>query len=651
MSAAHRLSLSAGTFATLLLVLLIFQSATQEVETQGEPLRSPAEQPAHPPTNGGEFAEDRIIVTLEEGATQADLVSLNQRNDAHTEENLPRSDVNVVDLPRDLAVGEAVRRYEASPDVEYAEPDYLLQPAASPNDPYFSRLYGLNNTGQTGGALDADVDAREAWDASTGAPGTVVAVIDEGVDTSHPDLRDNVWVNPDELPGNRVDDDRNGYVDDVNGWDFANDDASVYDPVSGRGDEHGTHVAGTIAAVGNNGIGVTGVNWRARIMACKFMGPNGGYTSDAIEALNYAIREGVKISNNSWGGGGSSQALRDAINRADAAGHLFVVAAGNEGANNDATPNYPSNYNNANIISVAATDDRDALASFSNFGASTVDLAAPGVNILSTLPGNRYGSYSGTSMATPHVAGAAALIKSKWPTLDDAQVKSKILETVDRKASLQGKTATGGRLNATGALSIKETELTFVASPLTVNYGGATLLSGRLTSSGEPLSGKQVILEQRPVGTSVFSPEPNGVRVTDADGNFSLAGVTPVVNTDYRARFTGEGSTGLPTSTSEARRVNVKALVSLSTTTTSLELGDSLTISGSVTPAHTGSVKVIIERNGERISTKTVPLTAAGYSFSYRPQRTGSFTFSASVGSDSDHLGGTSAKRTVKVVK
>ncbi|MCA1719146.1 MAG: S8 family serine peptidase, partial [Actinobacteria bacterium] len=268
--------------ATLLL-FIVLQGATQEAETQTESRTDDAaERPSFPAPGDEEFAEGQIIVELEEEATQADLVALNQRNDAHTEENLPRSDVNVVDLPSDLTVGEAVQRYEASPDVEYAEPDFLLQPAAFPNDPYFSKLYGLNNTGQTGGTPDADVDAREAWDTSTGVPGTVVAVIDEGVDTSHPDLRDNIWVNPDEVPGNRVDDDRNGYVDDVNGYDFAHNDASVYDATDG--DEHGTHVAGTIAAEGNNGTGVTGVNWQARIMVCKFMGPNGGYTSDAVEA-------------------------------------------------------------------------------------------------------------------------------------------------------------------------------------------------------------------------------------------------------------------------------------------------------------------------------------------------------------------------------
>jgi thermitase len=270
-------------------------------------------------------------------------VALNRRTDAHTEEDLPRSDVSVVDLPKDLTVREAIQRYEASPDVEYAEPDFLLEPTAYPNDPYFPRLYGLDNTGQTGGITDADTDGLETWNTSTGSPTTVVAVIDEGVDVNHPDLRDNIWVNTDEVAGNGVDDDRNGYVDDRNGYDFANDDASVYDPdpLNGAGDEHGTHVAGTIAAQGNNGTGVTGVSWEASIMVAKFLGPHGGYTSDAVEALNYAVANGAKISNNSWGGGGYSRTLHDAIARADAAGHLFLAAAGNDRVDNDATLSYP----------------------------------------------------------------------------------------------------------------------------------------------------------------------------------------------------------------------------------------------------------------------------------------------------------------------
>ena len=468
MSISQRVSLLAGVSTAAVVIFVGLQGATQEALTQ--PVQG--EDPTYQEGSGRPFAPGEIIVGLEEPASQADLRSLNQDNGATIEEDLPRSDVNVVDLPRDLTVAEAVRAYENSPDVAYAEPNFRLQPAAAPNDPRFNELWGLNNTAQTGGTADADVDAPEVWNTTTGSANTVVAVIDEGIDTRHPDLRDNLWTNPGEIAGNRTDDDGNGYVDDVNGFDFANNDATVYDPdpITGQGDEHGTHVAGTIAATGNNGVGISGVNWDAQVASLKFLGADGGFTSDAVEAVNYAVAEGIDISNNSWGGGGASQALRDAIARADASGHIFIAAAGNGGSdgvgdNNDATPNYPSNYDVPNVVSVAATDDTDTLASFSNFGATTVDLAAPGVDILSTLPGNSYGRYSGTSMATPHVAGVAALIKSRNPGLDDAQVKAQLLQYVDKKASLQGKVASNGRLNALRAV----TENADTANPVVSN--------------------------------------------------------------------------------------------------------------------------------------------------------------------------------------
>ena len=247
------------------------QSNVQEAETQTQDAaRQGTESPTYAAGSEEQAAPDRIIVKLEENASRADLEEINEQNSASTEMDLPRSQVNVVDLPRDLPVGEAVETYEADPDVEFAEPDFVLKPAqtGSANDSYYPKLYGLNNTGQNSGTRDADVDAPEAWNSTTGNTDTVVAVIDEGVDTNHPDLRNNTWTTPGETAGDRIDNDRNGYVDDVNGWDFYNNDASVYDPdpVAGGGDEHGTHVAGTIAAEGNNSVGVVGVNWQARIM-------------------------------------------------------------------------------------------------------------------------------------------------------------------------------------------------------------------------------------------------------------------------------------------------------------------------------------------------------------------------------------------------
>ena len=283
-----------GLVTATTVVLLAIQGSMQDADGQPESeLTKPkSEEPTYDGPEGKKFETSEIIVKLEEDAAPVDLKDLNRKKGARIQEDLPKSDVNLVELPRDLGVKEAVDEYEKSPDVEYAQPNYLLYPTKTANDAYYERyLYGLNNTGQniygSAGTPDADIDVPEAWGVTTGNQRTVVAVIDKGVDVNHPDLRDNIWKNPGEIAGNNKDDDNNGYVDDINGWDFINDDASVYDPdpITGEGDEHGTHVAGTIAAQGNNSTGVSGVNWDARIMALKFLGKNGGTTLDAVEAI------------------------------------------------------------------------------------------------------------------------------------------------------------------------------------------------------------------------------------------------------------------------------------------------------------------------------------------------------------------------------
>lgn len=345
---------------------------------------------------------------------------------------------------------EVLGRLGRHPLVEYAEPDYLIFGSLTPNDPRFPEQWALNNTGQTGGIADSDIDAPEAWNNATGT-NLVVGVIDTGIDYNHEDLAANIWANPDEIAGNGIDDDANGYIDDVHGWDFYNNDN---DPFDDNG--HGTHVAGIIGAVGNNAIGVAGVNWSADLMALKIMNASGyGSVSAAIAAINYSIAEGVKITNNSWGTGIFSQALYDAIAAADAAGQLFVAAAGNDYRDADLEPLYPAAFNLPNIISVAATDAKDLKANFSNYGKVSVDLGAPGVSILSTVPtGNcndchwsGYKSISGTSMATPHVAGAAGLLWSYRPLLTHLEVKESILNQSEPTADMQGITVSGGRLN------------------------------------------------------------------------------------------------------------------------------------------------------------------------------------------------------------
>ncbi|MHB1035438.1 MAG: S8 family serine peptidase [Pirellulales bacterium] len=342
----------------------------------------------------------------------------------------------------------------ASGQVASFGPNAVLTAALLPDDAEFSQLWGLNNTGQDGGTADADIDAPEAWDLSTGTSEVVVGVIDTGIDYTHPDLAANIWTNPREIPGNGLDDDGNGFVDDVHGYDFLHNDGDPMDD-----NRHGTHVAGTIAAAGNNSTGVAGVNWSSSLMALKFLDAEGsGNTDDAIRALNYATMMrstysvNVRLTSNSWGGGGMDPSLYDAIAASGNAGILFVAAAGNSAQDNDLSPAYPASFDLENILSVAASDRNDNLANFSNYGATTVDLAAPGVGIYSTLPGGTYGSFSGTSMATPHVSGVAALAWATAPETTVAQMRAAILEGADPLASLAGKVLSGGRLNARGTL-------------------------------------------------------------------------------------------------------------------------------------------------------------------------------------------------------
>jgi subtilisin family serine protease len=606
-------------------------------------------------TTAARFAAGQVLVAPSAGVSPQDLQAVNDRLGAQVVEVLPGTRVRAIDLPRGLSVEEAVKRYERSPLVRFAEPDYLVRTSqtspVTPNDPSYRQLFGLNNSGQTGGTADADIDAPEAWGVTTGDADTLVAVIDTGVDISHPDLDDNVWTNPGEIAGNGRDDDGNGYVDDVHGWDFFNNDNTVYD---GAEDSHGTHVAGTIAATGGNGIGVTGVSWRAQVMPLKFIAPGGGYTSDAIAALEYAVANGARLSNNSWGGGGPSQALKEAIDAAGNVGHLFVAAAGNGGSDGigddtDLAPSYPASFDSGNIISVEASDSRDGLASFSNYGPLSVDLAAPGVGILSTLPNNSYGSYSGTSMATPHVTGAAALLLSANPGFGALQIKARLLDTVDRVAAFSGTSVTAGRLNAGRALSpTTMSVLTLTANPPTLTVGASTALSGRLTAEGQPLGGQSVLLQQRPVGTTAWSAVAS--TLTSSEGTFALPGLRPTTNTDYRASFAGDAVDAAP-AVSEIRRANVSVRVSLALPTRDLQLGRSRTASGAVIPAHTGTVRMVISRNGDVITRKTLALSDSRYQSTYKPTRPGDYSIFTVRFADDDHLGARSPAKGFRVVR
>jgi len=363
-----------------------------------------------------------------------------------------RTGIHLLELDGNLTTKEAIELYKTNPDVEYAEPNYRRGPLdLFPSDERFADLWGLHNTGQMNGTPDADIDAPEAWEVTTGSSDVIVAVIDTGVDYGHEDLADNMWTNDAEFYGTPgVDDDGNGYIDDIYGIDASySDDTNPMDE-----DNHGSHCAGIIGAEGNNGIGIAGVAWSVRIMALRFMDADGGWTSDAVDCLEYAIMmkedfgHNVRVVNASFGGAEYSQAEYDAIQAAGDADILFVASAGNDSQDNDVHAHYPCGYDLPNIMAVAATDRRDQLLYFdaplftgSNWGAATVDLAAPGQAILSCKRGDSYGYMSGTSMAAPHVSGLAALILAanpgySWPLED-----------------LDGLVLTGGRINANSALT------------------------------------------------------------------------------------------------------------------------------------------------------------------------------------------------------
>ena len=356
----------------------------------------------------------------------------------------------------------AIERLKGLPEVEYAEPNFIYNHHATANDPSYTdgSLWGMYGDA-TSPSNQYGSQAGEAWAAgNTGSSTVYIGIIDEGYMYEHEDLAANAGTNPGEVAGNGIDDDNNGYVDDINGWDFDGNDNSVFDGVD---DDHGTHCAGTIGGVGNNGVGVAGVSWNVKLMSGKFLGRRGGTTANAIKAVDYFTdlkqRHGINLvaTSNSWGGGGFSQGLFDAIERANQAGILFIAAAGNATNNNDDNLSYPGSYTNSNIIAVASITNSGAISGFSNYGATTVDLGAPGSGIYSTVPTrskgavvSAYATYSGTSMATPHVSGAAALYASSHPGATASQIKDAILNSTVATPSLSGKTVTGGRLNVSG---------------------------------------------------------------------------------------------------------------------------------------------------------------------------------------------------------
>lgn len=411
------------------------------------------------------YEKDSILVVYKDNATKAERTAAQRLirgtlTDANADgvddrfSHLLNGKLARLALRKDANIEDAIKVISRHPAVKYAEPNYILKAIGTPDDPSFASLWGMNNTGQSGGSADADIDAVEAWNITTGSADVVVGVIDTGVDYNHTDLQANMWVNMGEIAGNGVDDDGNGVVDDIHGYSAVNDNGN---PMDGNG--HGTHVSGTIGAKGNNGVGVVGVNWDVKIAACQFLDADGyGSTAGAIACIDYftnlKVNHGVdiKATNNSWGGGGFSQALKDAIDAGGEAGILFVAAAGNDAVDNDVSPHYPSSYDSDVVLSIASTDRNDHMSDFSQWGLTSVDMGAPGSAILSTVPGGAYVTYSGTSMATPHVTGAAALVWSLNPDLTPVEMKALLMASGDANADLTGKTVAGTRLNVANAL-------------------------------------------------------------------------------------------------------------------------------------------------------------------------------------------------------
>lgn len=393
-----------------------------------------------------QHGENRIIAKPKAGIPGRSLDRLRARHPAKVVRKFARLDnLEIIELDQGQELAATIAALKDSGLYEYVEPDYLIQTCAIPNDPLFGSQWGLHNTGQSGGAADADLDAPEAWDIQANVADVIVAVVDTGIRLDHEDLAANLWVNPGEFPGDGIDNDANGYVDDVHGMNAVSNNG---DPSDDAG--HGTHVAGIVGAEGNNGVGISGVAWQVKLMALKSLNRAGsGFTSDAIECLNYAITKGAAIVNASWGSSVYSQALYDAINSLRTNGLIFVTAAGNSAINLDLSFAYPAAFRLDNIVTVSATTRSNTVAFFSNAGYLTSDLGAPGYHILSTYFTNStaYQTLSGTSMAAPHVAGALALLRGQLPSEHYLGLIYRLLNTVEVTPTLRGRCLSDGQLN------------------------------------------------------------------------------------------------------------------------------------------------------------------------------------------------------------
>jgi subtilisin family serine protease len=439
------------------------------VDTPTNTPAAPADAASFAAAAAPDFVPGEVIVKFRADASQAARGAALQAAGASVRERIVTASMRrngdaegLTVVHSGMGTGAAIQRLQSDPSVEYAEPNWIYRHNATSNDTYFTNgsLWGMYGDASSP-ANQYGSQAAEAWAANkTDCSSVYVGIIDEGYMFTHEDLAANAGKNPGEIAGNGADDDGNGYVDDVYGWDFDGNNNTVFD---GTADDHGTHVAGTIGGVGGNGKGVAGVCWSVKMLSAKFLGRMGGTTANAIKSVDYftdlKTRHGLNLvaTSNSWGGGGFSQALQDAITRAGNANILFIAAAGNDGYNCETSSCYPAEYPNANVIAVASIASSGAINSWSNYGSTTIDIGAPGGGIYSTVPVSSkgavvsgYSSYSGTSMATPHVSGAAALYAAYHPGSSAATIKNAIMSSAVPTASLSGKVVSNGRLNVSG---------------------------------------------------------------------------------------------------------------------------------------------------------------------------------------------------------
>ncbi|HQP50210.1 MAG TPA: S8 family serine peptidase, partial [Spirochaetota bacterium] len=488
-------------------------------------------------------ADDRIIVRYRSSAQGAAAAA---RHGSRVIRQFSQTGITVQSLKSGESVSSGIARLRRDPSVLYAEPDYVLEAVSTPNDPDYNSLWGLTQ-----------IHCPEAWDYTSGSREVIVAVVDTGVDYTHPDLAANIWTNTGEIPDNGIDDDGNGYVDDIHGYNFFSYNNNPFDD-----NGHGTHCAGTIGAAGDNGTGVIGVSPSVSIMALKFLSAGGtGYTSDAIKCIAYAVANGARVLSCSWGGGYYSEALFDAIESARSQGVTVVIAAGNNGTNNDAAPFYPASYSSENIISVGASTPGDINAYFSNYGMESVDVFAPGTGILSTFPGGGYRYLDGTSMAAPHVTGAVAMYLASDSEITPASLRNIVMSSSDKIDAFAGKCVSGGRLNTAklviescpspnldiSAVNISggdgdrfpecgetiEVSITIKNTGETLRSATGTLRSGNSLIS--VLSGTSLYPDTLPGGTSVNTTKYK-VHINDFNDNFRESGLVLEIHSSFTGK-------------------------------------------------------------------------------------------------------------------